>query len=320
MNTLKRMMVALLALLPLATGMAYADTDHGYSRIFIFGASFMDPGNRFADTGQTAHPPFDLISFDSYGVGGHHFSNGRTWVEVLAQDMGLTDWAKPAYSDPAYGNYAYGYAFAQDLPDEYPDPLEPSLSDQVQAWDNNGYCTGVPMNDTLFILDTSYADPLSLLSGGTVDPEVAMATLGGMLNSLWENIGYLKGCGAVNLLVVNMPPLGASPLIQDQPTKDLVTGMSLGYNVAVQADVLSYYADSMNIKTVDFFGFFIDVMGAPQDFGLTNTTETCVTPGVTSGAFCKDRDAYLFWDVLHPTKKVHALFAEVALAELPVPD
>ena len=58
MNTLKRMMVALLALLALATGVAVADTEHGYSRIFIFGASFMDSGNHFAVTGETAHPPF----------------------------------------------------------------------------------------------------------------------------------------------------------------------------------------------------------------------------------------------------------------------
>ena len=55
MKALKRMMVALLALLPLATGTAFADDDHDYSRIFIFGASFMDSGNHFAVTGQWAH-------------------------------------------------------------------------------------------------------------------------------------------------------------------------------------------------------------------------------------------------------------------------
>jgi hypothetical protein len=59
MKTLKRMAVALLALLPLATATAFADTEHGYTRIFIFGASFMDPGNHFALTGETAHPPFE---------------------------------------------------------------------------------------------------------------------------------------------------------------------------------------------------------------------------------------------------------------------
>ena len=100
MKILKRMMVALLAMLPLATGTALADTDHGYSRLFIFGASFIDSGNHFALIGETAHPPFELLD-PSYGIGGHHFSNGRTWVEVMAQEMELTHWAKPAYRDPA---------------------------------------------------------------------------------------------------------------------------------------------------------------------------------------------------------------------------
>ncbi len=313
MRTLRRTMVALLALLPMATGMAFAETEHGYSRIFIFGASFMDPGNRFADTGQTAHPPFEPISLDAYGVGGHHFSNGRTWVEFLAQDMGLTDWAKPVYRDPAYGNYAYAYALAQNLPPQFPDPMEPSLYDQVEAWDHNGYCTHVEMNDTLFILDTSYADLLGAMQGGPVDP---MPIVAGMLDSLRNNIATLYGCGARDLLVANMPPLGISPLITDPDAKIAATGLSWMYNLLVQQTVLSLYAGDMNIKTVDFFGFATEILSAPLDFGFTNTTDTCVTPFVTEGAFCKDRNAYLLWDALHLTRKANALLAERALQVL----
>jgi phospholipase/lecithinase/hemolysin len=107
MRTFQRTMAALLALLPLAVGTAFADSDHGYSRIFVFGDSLSDPGNNFAVTGATSHPPFDPLPVASYGVGGHHYLNGRTWIEYLAQEMGLTKWAKPAYRDPAFGNYAY---------------------------------------------------------------------------------------------------------------------------------------------------------------------------------------------------------------------
>ena len=97
MFTLKRMMVASLALLPMATGTAFADTDRDYSRIFIFGASFMDSGNHYAITGESAVPPFEPLNFASYPVGGgHRFTNGPTWVEVLAWKMRLAKWAKPA--------------------------------------------------------------------------------------------------------------------------------------------------------------------------------------------------------------------------------
>ncbi|MGB5688617.1 MAG: hypothetical protein WBM45_05030, partial [Woeseiaceae bacterium] len=181
MKTLNRMMVALLALLPLATGMAVADTENGYSRIFIFGASFMDSGNHFVLTGESAHPPFELLG-PSYPLGGHNFSNGSTWVEVVAAEMKLTNGAKPASRNPAFGNYAIGYGRAR----EFPGDMLPSLYDQVQTWQDNGYCTGVPMNDTLFIMDSAYFDLVDLLSG-----EDPLPALTGMTTSIAENIGIL---------------------------------------------------------------------------------------------------------------------------------
>jgi len=313
MKTLKRMMVALLAILPLAvSGTTFADTGHGYSRMFIFGASFLDSGNNFAVTGETAHPPFDPMSFTSYGIGGHHYSNGRTWVEVMAQEMKLTEWAKPAYRDPAYGNYAYGYARARVV--DY--ATGPSLGEQVQAWIDNGYCTGIPMDDALFVLDSTFYDFGDILAGE--DPETVIV---GMLDSLATNIGFLYGCGARNLLVANAPPLGISPMIPEAD-KAAATGLTWQYNVYVQG-ILGIFASEpfyMNVSTFDVFAFMTAVMAAPEEFGLTNVTETCVTFGVLKDAFCKNRDEYFFWDPLHPTKKVHALMGELALGQLPVPD
>ena len=50
MKTLKRVMVALLALLPLATGKTLADTEHGHSRNILFAPSFKESGNHYAVT------------------------------------------------------------------------------------------------------------------------------------------------------------------------------------------------------------------------------------------------------------------------------
>jgi len=312
MKTLKLRIVTLLALLPLATGAVFADTDYGYSRMFVFGASFLDSGNNFAVTGETAHPPFAPMSFTSYGIGGHHYSNGRTWVEVMAQAMDLTEWAKPAYRDPAYGNYAYGYARARDV--AY--ATGPSLGEQVQDWIDNGYCSGIPMDDTLFVLDSSYYDFGDILAGE--NPETV---IGGMLESIANNIYILYSCGARKMLVANAPPLGTSPMIPETD-KDAATGLTWQYNVYVQG-ILGIYAGepfNMNISTFDVFTFMTDVMVAPAAFGFTNVTNTCVTFGVLKDAYCHNRDEYFFWDFLHPTKKAHALMAEVALGQLPVPE
>lgn len=312
MNALKRLMVALLALLPLATGMAVADNEHGYSRIFIFGASFMDSGNHFALTGETAHPPFEFLG-PSYGVGGHHFSNGRTWVEVLAQDMGLTKWAKPAWRDPTFGNYAIGYGRAREFSW---DPL-PSLFEQVEAWDDNGYCTHVPMDDTLFIIDAAYFDLVDVLSG-----QDALTVISGMTDSIAANIDTLYGCGARNLLLAFIPPLESSPIVPVPPDPTQPSGSAI-YNYVFLQAMLQTFANepyNMNVSHVDFFAFFTAMLMAPDAFGLSNITDTCVTFGVTRGAFCKNRDEYLFWDPLHPTKKVHRLMAAEALAAVPALD
>ncbi len=309
MKTLKRMMVALLALLPLATGMAVADTDHDYDRIFIFGASFIDSGNHFVITGETAHPPFVLFG-PSYGIGGHHFSNGRTWVELLAQEMELTEWAKPAYRDPAFGNYAVGYGRARDI---LPDPVEPSLGDQVQAWRDNGYCTYAPMEDTLFVVDAAFFDLADIIAGE--DPFVVLS---GMTTSIDTNIGILYECGARNLLFAFILPAEISPIVPP-PEDPTAPSLSMIYNYMFLQPIIQSYASEtdMNVSVVDYFAFVSGMLATPEAFGLTNLTDTCVTLGVTEGAFCKDRDGYLLWDPLHPTKKVHALFAEFALGQLP---
>jgi len=311
MKTLKRMMVVLMVLLPFATGTLVADSEHGYTRMFVFGASLIDPGNHFAVSGDTAHPPFDEVTPyyypPSYGIGGHHFSNGHTWVEVMAQKMKLTEWAKPAYRDPAYGNYAFGWARARPVDN----PVMPGLGQQVQDWIDNGYCTGIPMDDTLFVLDTAYADLLDMIFGA--DP---FEIIPGMVGSIATNIGILYGCGARNLMVANLFPLGAIPGV---PDPDQVTALGVFYNMAIQ-DVVDMYSSDMNTSILDLFSLGTLMLTAPEDFGLSNVAETCVTFGAIQDAYCKDRNGYFFWDPLHPTKKAHAAIGEFALGQLPVLD
>ena len=323
MKTLKRMMVALLALLPLATGTAFADTEHGYSRIFIFGASFMDPGNHFAVTGVTAHPPFipPPYSYDTYGIGGHRPTNGHTWVERLAEEMELTKWAKPAYRNPLFGNYAFSYARARNM-DPLPDPLEPSLFDQVEDWDDNGYCTGDPdnrMHDTLFIVDSGYRDALDILM--TDDEDESNAILMSWVGSIFANIHALYQCGAHNVLVAYLPDM-AGPAVPPEG-KAGATQASAMFNYVLLQPIIANFAGpdfNMNISAIDFFAYTIALKATPGAFGFTNVTDACITPYVTAGAICEDPDAYFWWDGLHPTKKVHAMLAEFALGQLPVPD
>src|SRR5258706_2618747 len=89
--------------------------------IVVFGDSLSDPGNAFALVGGTNTPPdysvdFFLVPDQPYARGGHHFTNGATWIEQLAQSEGLAANAKPAFRGSSAGatNYAIGGARARD--------------------------------------------------------------------------------------------------------------------------------------------------------------------------------------------------------------
>jgi len=323
MNTLRRiLMVALFALLPFTAATTVADSEHGYSRIFIFGASFIDPGNRYADTGVSSSPPFlDPLGPAAYDVGGHRATNGRTWVEVMAQEMRLTKWAKPAYRDPVFGNYAYDHARVRDVAPPYI-RWGPSLREQVEDWDANGYCTGAAMNDTLFVVDSGGADLLDVLVLTEEDEQLAIifAVMAAMANHIVE----LHGCGARNFLVADLLPLGYAPGVVLVGDPDVANQMAEGFNAMLQGTInammVSGEYPSLNITTTGFYEFGETVMEFWEEFGFTNVTEPCVTFFVIENAYCESPKEYFFWDFLHPTKAVHALLGRHAIGQLPVPD
>ena len=323
MNTLKRMMVALLVLLPLSTGMAFADTEHGYSRIYIFGASFIDPGNRYADTGLISYPPFfDPFGPVAYDVGGHRATNGRTWVEVMAHEMKLTKWAKPAYRHAGFGNYAYDHAHVRDVQDPFI-KWGPSVGDQIKRWAvADGYCGSAPMNDTLFVLDSGGADLLDVLQPPIgEDPQLIVAEL---LGAIASHVEYLYDCGARNFLIADLLPLGIAPGVALVGNPDIANEKAKDFNMALQF-VIAGLEDhpkfgDLNVRTTGFYGFGETLVTLAEELGFTYVTEPCITYFVIEDAYCDKPKEYLFWDLLHPSKAAHALLGRHALGQLPVLD
>ena len=73
-----------------------------YSGIVVFGTSLSDSGNAFALRGGTNTPPDYLVDpllvpSVPYARGGHHFSNGATWIEQFARSVGLAGSVRPAF-------------------------------------------------------------------------------------------------------------------------------------------------------------------------------------------------------------------------------
>ena len=79
-----------------------------YSAVVVFGTSLSDSGNAFALRGGVNTPPdylMDplLIPSAPYARGGHHFTNGPTWIEQLARSWGLAGSVRPAIATEGAG-------------------------------------------------------------------------------------------------------------------------------------------------------------------------------------------------------------------------
>src|SRR6187431_1546456 len=133
------------------------DAQVTYDRVVVFGTSLSDSGNAFALIGTASTPPdfsldVFLIPSAPYARGGHHLSNGATWIEQLARSSGLAASARPAFLGNNSGatNYAVAGARARD----YGDTL--NLSQQVAAFLQD--VGGVAPSNALYVIEMGAND------------------------------------------------------------------------------------------------------------------------------------------------------------------
>ena len=304
-SLLKRPTVNILILMMLLPVMASAQTT--FTHIVSFGASLSDPGNAFALTGLQTTPPYStlditLIPPAPYAKGGHHFSNGATWIEQFAKQMGLVSDANSAYRG-AGSNYAVGGARAHD------DGLNFNLSDQVGRYlEDVNY---IASSDTLYTLEFGGNDVRDVLVSGNGD------ILGDALISIYQNIYMLYQCGARKFLVWNVPNLGLSPALSILDASSPGAAYFAGY-VSQQfnnglGDVLGFLAvlDDIEILLFDADQILHTLKFDPQPYGLVEANNACVSPQGPPFQ-CNNPDEYLFWDGIHPTKTVHGILAQYA--------
>jgi len=293
-----------------------------YSEIYVFGDSLSDPGNVFVVTGEQSVRPFnaDNIPDAPYARGGHHFSNGKTWVEQLSADLKLKGGTGPALRTSAFTNYAFGAARARmtgvmDLSSQ----VGLFLSTTQGAIPADAlYSVFVGGNDvrdataTFFDVFFTTGDPV-------VAQLAAEAVVGEAVQSIADNIVLLSSLGATHYLVPNVPDIGVTPAIQSLGPQAVAvaTGLSAGFNAALETTLINLENGlGVQITRLNVFKLINDAVADPDIADLVNVTEPCITPLVRKGAFCNKPDDYLFWDGIHPTRAGHDYLAEAALNAL----
>ena len=102
MRIVSRYLISLMCGLTLMTMSSVpAWAQHEPGPLVIFGDSLSDPGNFFIAFGETSQPPFSPVPDAPYDIGpGHHFTDGKTWVERLAVQLDAPFSGLPALARP----------------------------------------------------------------------------------------------------------------------------------------------------------------------------------------------------------------------------
>ena len=293
-------------------------------RVVVFGTSLSDPGNAFALGGGTSTPPdFGLDPFlipgapyTGGGGGSHHFSNGPTWVEQLGRSLGLARSVAPALRDnnPNSSNYAVGGARARDVAGSF------NLSAQLQAFLTDS--GGIAPANALYVIEMGGNDLRDALAAVLVtqDPTAANPIIGGALTAIADAIQELYVRGARKFLVWNGPDIGLTPAIR--PLGPVVAGiagnLANGFNSNLGAVLNGLRAGlfGIDITVVDVHATLTAVAADPAAFDLSEAAIACLTPNVRPFR-CKNADAFLFWDGIHPTTVGHGIIAQEAARVLP---
>lgn len=292
--------------------------DLAFDGIVGFGDSLSDPGNVFIVTGEQSHAPYAPIPIAPYAIGGHHFSNGATWIERLAQMVGDPPGGKPAFRQPSFSNYAFGGARAR------PAGVSPDFSTQVAAYlSQNGGADGNALH-ALWFGSNDARDALTMLQAATTPADVAAAlsVIPQAVQAIADNIMLLHSAGARFFLVGNLPNLAILPAIQAQGEPAISTGafVSASFNGQLEAALnLLDGLEGIEIVRLDIWSRLNAVYAAPGAFGLENSTTPCLSFFVIQNPICEKPQTYLFWDVIHPTTATHGILADYALGTLMSP-
>ena len=166
------------------------------------------------------------------------------------------------------------------------------------------YVVFIGGNDVRDGLFSAFTDP-SFNPAAFVDSRLA---------ALAVTLNGLSALGGRNIAVLGLPDLSKLPGLPPQAAP-LATFMTVRFNAGLAQIVRGLdegRGKALMVNVAALFGQILADAGAGgARFGITNVTQPClVMSGGIIIAQCANPDAYLFWDPIHPTARVHDILAD----------
>lgn len=294
-----------LACLLASTALSAAQAQMIGNRVVVFGDSLSDNGNLYAVSGE---PPLPYNK---------RFTNGLTWVEYLAGPM-ATSGAFTLVGGAPLDAGNLDFAFGGSRTDSLATP-GPGIKTQIDGFAAYGGSFGANDIVTLWGGANDIFQGIAIAVG---TPSTAAATMTTISTTAGNNIGAevqeLIGLGAKKIIVNSLPDFSALPSFAGTPAQQLAYLSSSTFNTVLNANLMAIAAanPNVNIISIDVAKAFNAVIADPRLFGITNTTDACITVLTCVGGSVAAQNAYLFWDSVHPTQTGHMIIANVVNATL----
>jgi len=285
----------------LLLGPAVCPAQAGFTSLYIF-------GDGICTTTNYGVAPTNLYY-------GKRNSNGRVWVEVLAQRQGLgansitnVNWSNSSNNWSYYGQYSSN--------------LVANLTNFPVRPDANTALFVVWASDADFVGDVnSFGQPNNPDHGTNITSWTNAINLS--LTNHWKaitNLYYAKG--ARTLIMPNAVDITEIPQYNPSPAayKNFVRQRVVDFNTAFAA-LLNQARASLTGITIyepDVFTLLDNVLTNAANYGLTNVLNNgvsldavdAVNYGFPSASINGYGTNYIFWDPFDPTAKFHAVLAD----------
>ncbi len=265
--------------------------------IVAFGDSLSDDGN-YLNISKKLEKTMPL---EPYYAG--RASNGKVWVEYLAQS-----------TEAKLINYAFLGALTYGDNPKYPKGLD--LLSQVLNYKTHYYSKKPDPNKTLYSV---WVGANNIFTMDLSKPLDTYNRLSQLTDDIIDNLNGLVEYGAKYIFVGNIPDLGNIPLTTDidsyKKMKIILSSITKLENYLLHKKIEKFKEKNKNVSIIyfDTNEMFNKIKQNPARFFISNIKNSCYK-GVPNeppkpNVSCENSKDYLFWDLVHPTTKIHCFAA-----------